>query len=251
MFNIFKKSEPIIEFWALQEGIEETAPIVPAKEILPEWWKKLSIKGVETTDTGLMAQFLGEKRTAKRCPAIIDFMTHGWVMTMWCDLVIKTIDGNMMFQYSLPGWDNAGSMHPNWQMIDHLPKDAPKYLGVFKPGTPWLVKTKPGYSTYHLDPFYFFNPNFDTAPGIQDSDLYHDLNPQMLIKKEEFIIPKGTPLQIIVPFKREEMKGAIVPVCEKTRWLNQKSHLISFSRFSSANSYNEYRNKKKQQCPFS
>lgn len=248
---MFRK-KPKIEFWATVPGIEKTSPIRPAKEVLPRWWKDISLKeNTNLDEKNLFIKFFGENRTVKKCPAIKNYLTYGWVLTMWCDLVVKVVGDNITYQYSLPGWEGMGSRHPNWQMINFLPDTVKKkYLCVFKPGCPWLVKTSPGYSTLHLDPFYFFNPNFDAATGIQESDIYHDLSPQLLLKKEECFIPKGTPLQIIIPIKREKIEGCVIPHNNKTSELQSFSNLVSFSKFSSAASYNEHI-KNNGICPFS
>jgi hypothetical protein len=51
---------------------------------------------------------------------------------------------------------------------------------------------------------YEYNEYFDVLPGIIHSDVYHTINQQICLKKEgEFIIKKGTPLAMYVPFKRE------------------------------------------------
>lgn len=247
----FKKKVPVVEFLATVPGIEKTAPILPAKDILPEWWKKMSIKNsidVNKSES-LFVKLLGENRSIKKCPAIKDFLTNGWVLTMWCDLVVKIVENSIVCEFSLPGW--TADTHPKYQMIDHLPSQVKeKYLCVFKPGCPWLIRTTTGYSTIHLNPFYFFNSAFDSAEGIQDSDIYHDMGPQLLIKKNEVYIPKGTPLQIIIPFKRENIQCNIIPYNNKTAEIMSYNNLVAKSKFSSAASYNEQK-RKNNICPFS
>ena len=247
---IFRK-KPYIEFWATVQGIEKTSPILPAREILPEWWKNMPVKNSQATEQNIFTKAINDAGTVKRCPGIKKILMEGWVLTMWCDLVLKVVDGNIVCQYSLPGWEKQCFVHPSWQMIDHLPENAKnKYLYVFKPGCPWLVKTSQGYNTLHLDPFYFFNPNFDSAEGVQESDIYHDMSPQLLLKKEEVFIPKGTPLQIIIPIKRESIEGKIIPHNDKTAGLSTYNFLIAKSKFSPASSYNEHI-KRNNKCPFS
>ena len=103
-----------IQFWSTISGIEEVAPIVPAKDFIPEWWK-----GVPAHQVGDMAwpdqNFLNSlgkdvkisspvnppyaddikqrnTGTIKLCPAIHDWFNTGWVLPMWTDVFIEIFE---------------------------------------------------------------------------------------------------------------------------------------------------------------
>jgi hypothetical protein len=92
-------------------------------------------------------------------------------------------------------------VHPNSQFLDHVQTD---YTLIFKPISPWHIRTPKGYSVIQLPMYYHFNDQFDVLPGTIWTDMHHEVNPQMGIKKKgRYTITKGTPLAMYIPFKRE------------------------------------------------
>ena len=84
MFTFWKKKEkPVIKWWSVIEGLEKVVPILPAKEVIPDWWTR-----VERMISGL-----NDKGTVKNCPAIPEYITQGFVVPLWCDLNVKIEDG--------------------------------------------------------------------------------------------------------------------------------------------------------------
>lgn len=242
MLNWFKTS-PEIKFHCTVRGLEKIVPIQPARNVMPEWWKKIKVSESFKSLHGYPIS----QGNIKKCPAVVDMLTHGWVMPLWTDLYMNVSEESISWKASDDTFSFA--VHPHDHFIHIMPEHLKsKYYWVFKPYAPWMVKTSPGYSMINLDPFYFFNPSFDTSYGIQDSDVYYDLNPLMLIKRlGEFVIPRGTPLSIIFPYKREKISCTMVPYSDATEDLLSEERLITNSMFSSAKSYNEIR---KRKCPF-
>jgi len=81
--------------------------------------------------------------------------------------------------------------------------------------TPWTVSTPEGYSCYWLDPFMHYNPYFMTWQGIMDTDKWNQVDTNCITIlypkiKGNFIIPKGTPIVQIVPFRREHWEHELV-----------------------------------------
>jgi len=76
---------------------------------------------------------------------------------------------------------------------------------------PWSIKTKLGYSTLFVQPFHRESV-FTILPGIVDTDTYiAPINFPMVINDPKFegLIPKGTPIVQIIPFKRDSFKMKI------------------------------------------
>jgi hypothetical protein len=242
VISIFKKA-PKITFYPLVRGLEKVIPILPARNVLPGWWRDIRVS--ETFQS--LAGYPITQGNIKKCPAVIDILTAGWVMPLWTDLYLKVSKSEISYRPADTSFEF--SVHPHTHFIDVMPDQLKnKYFCVFKPFAPWIVKTSPGYSIFNMDPFYHFSPYFDTAAGIQDSDVYYDLNPILFIKKEgEYVIPRGTPLSVIIPFKREKIEGCVEPYSEKVEDLVSEERLITNTMFSSAKSYNEIRRRK---CPF-
>lgn len=179
--------------------IEECLPI-PARKAFPDWVSK-----VPPTDP----IFNGE--TVRKCPGIIDYLTQGFVLPMWSDVRLRyETDSERWSAFSgRDGKEGLWESHGNHQFLDHVQAG---YLGrevkfVFKAVSPWRIITPPGWSVYQLPLNYHFNNQFSVMPGVIDTDMYYELNQQVLYfgDSEDVVITRGTPLVLYVPFKRESL----------------------------------------------
>jgi len=240
MFNLFKKE---IEFFPTTLEIDKVAPIVPASKFLPKWWTDID----PNKHVNLVNNVPVIRGNIKKCPGVSDFLTKGFILPAWTDFYFCYENGKMKKISSL---QSHGIIHqPDTSFIDFLPDNIKFKKPIsYKLLTPWLIKTPPGYSSLILNPTFHFNDNFDTMPGILDTDIFHTLSIEILVKESKtFTIPFNTPLCIIVPFKRNKFKYKInlnKAVMEK---LSSLSNLISFAKFSSSAMYNYVRRSK---CPF-
>jgi hypothetical protein len=185
-----------IEFISLVEGlesIEECRP-KPAKHFIPEWFKNIPAKAPSTV---------------KMCPSFTDYFSMGYIMPMWTDIKIQYNKETKDYAWATPDPTFILDVHGNNQLIDHV---SPSFLGVdgqfaFKTVSPWKIITPKGWSVLQLPLFYNFNKEFSTFPGIIDTDIFHDLNQQILYHGtgEEINIKRGTPFALYVPFKRDEV----------------------------------------------
>ena len=93
---------------------------------------------------------------------------------------------------------------------------------VLKPSCPWRVKTPPGWSVWQLPMTYHYNPIFETLPGIIWSDIHHEINQQMLMRQYgEFVIKRGTPLAMYVPYERNKYTYDVSgPNEQNSKWAN-------------------------------
>jgi len=78
---------------------------------------------------------------------------------------------------------------------------------LFKFANPWVIETEPGYSVQFKNPSNNWENDICIIEGVVDTDeYYNNINfPYVWTGKEvgEFIIPQGTPLIHVIPFKRE------------------------------------------------
>ena len=79
--------------------------------------------------------------------------------------------------------------------------------------SPWLIKTPPGYSCLFVPPLNHSNLPFRPLSGVVDTDKYSELPinfpsiPKKFPEKQKIkVIPVGTPIVMIIPFKRESWK---------------------------------------------
>jgi hypothetical protein len=198
---MFKKN-PSIEYWTTVQGLETVNEIKPQslKNYIPEWWKSIPSGG----------------RTARNCPSFTDVFSSAYVLPMWCDT--KIIRDNNTVRWETPFSIYEWHYHSNDQFLDYSPTFLKeKVWAVMKPISPWHARTTKGYSIYQMPVFYDFNEDFSAIPGIIHTDVYHELNPQILMysDKKEFMIKRGTPLAIHFPFKRSK-------VSLSTRYMNKE-----------------------------
>lgn len=206
---------PTIEFNTTnEEAFKEFRPAV-AKHLQPEWWKEMSI-----LENG--------RNNIKMCPAMLDVLGTGYYITSTLDIKVEypkdDLDGSPKYElgqfakcphnknYETPG-------HPRGQFPDfeYAKADVDENLehnNAIKIRIPWNIVTPEGYSCLYLDPFLFQNRYFQTWQGIIDTDKYKggDLNGLIILypkTRKEFIIPSGTPIAQIVPYRRESWRASI------------------------------------------
>ena len=201
-----------IEFKTDVKGLEEIAPVKPSNFFLPKWFKGMSdsIEQPALHEKG-KPNYFGKKGdiakkhtsgTVKRCPAIVDLITEGFIIPMWCDFLVQrdmeTLEwDNRNFPYGIEfhskeqikGWDLKKTDFPE---------------GV-KFANPWRIKTPPGYSVMFMTPTYQFEKRFTVLPGIVETDSYHHVNfPSVWHTTKGAIIERGTPFIQVIPFKRDD-----------------------------------------------
>lgn len=171
----------------------------PASKFIPDWYKNLeSYIGGEKKPIGDGKTAV----TAKRCMPVFDAITSGYIITLPADVYVSVKDGQQYFE-----WSNFGlvQFHPIEQAPNHplqKPYAYPKWMN------PWAIKTPKGYSTLFVQPFHRESV-FTILPGIVDTDTYFaPVNFPMVVNDLNFegMIPKGTPIAQVIPFKRDSWK---------------------------------------------
>jgi len=214
VFTFWKQKEkPEIRWWSVIDSVEKVTPIVPAREYIPDWWKKVE---------RMIDSRVDSKGTVRNCPSFPEYITQGFVVPLWCDLHIK-IEHNK-WEWKTPNKQFSFTNHADEQFRDWVPQHIKDNTSiVLKPACPWRVKTPPGWSVWQLPMYYHYNPLFETLPGIIWSDIHHEINQQMLFKQYgEFKIPRGTPLAMYVPYERNKYTYKVEgPTMENAAWTNE------------------------------
>jgi hypothetical protein len=130
--------------------------------------------------------------------------------------VIK--DGELYIDMSMPFdniFDNETIAGHGWGQVGNL-CDLKKFkLGksLLKFVNPWSIKTPPGWSVSFKNPSSNFSNDIHILEGVVDTDEYTaPVNFPFVwtgTEEGEWIIPKGTPLVQVVPFKRTETELVI------------------------------------------
>jgi hypothetical protein len=169
---------------------------VPASQLIPDWYKNLeSYRGGAKKPNGTG----GTTATIKRCMPVFDAITAGYIVTLPADVYVSIKDGEQHFEWANY---NLVQFHPVEQAPTHPMgngHDYPKWT------THWSIRTPKGYSTLFVQPMHRESV-FTIFPGIVDTDEYYSpVNFPFVMNDFNFegLIPKGTPLGQLIPFKRE------------------------------------------------
>lgn len=180
----------------------------PASSFVPDWYKNLEsyLNGSKKpTGDGNSAA------TAKKCMPVFDSITAGYIIALPADVYVsqqETPDGTKQPYFE---WSSFGlvQFHPAEQAPNHPSRNGhmayPKWIN------PWAIKTPKGYSTLFVQPFHRESV-FTILPGIVDTDNYSaPVNFPFVLNDITFegMIPKGTPIAQVIPFKRESWEMQI------------------------------------------
>lgn len=189
--------DPVITFTCRPEDEGVIAPPVPAKSLLPEWFRRLPAidqDHLSATNNGL---------TAKRCMPFFDALATGWILPLAATVRLAIRDGGRSVE---AGWEFDRPM-----VSTH---SAPQVAGnPFEPRPPmkfhnhWTIRTPPGWSCLFLPPLNRPHPVFQCVAGIVDTDAY--ASPVHLPffatgPDGVHVLERGTPLVQVIPFRRAE-----------------------------------------------
>jgi hypothetical protein len=209
-------------------GLEELYPPEPASKNIPEWYKEMESY---TSKSKVPDGNGGTTSTIKRCMPVFDAINCGYIIKTPVDVYVsqkeatygdqdhfdKTgetleLSEEKIKKNNLPKtvpyyeWANFGiiQFHPIEQAPNHPNRNNhqtsyPKWIN------PWSIKTPPGYSVAFVQPWHRESV-FSIMPGIVDTDTYiAPVNFPFVLNDTlwQGLIPAGTPIAQVIPFKRE------------------------------------------------
>ena len=168
----------------------------PASRLVPDWYKNMdSYISKEKKPAGDAST----TATIKRCIPVLDAITAGYIIESPADVWVSKKDEAQWFEWSDFGLIN---FHPIEQAPEH---PARKPFAYPKWSNYWSITTPKGYSTLFVQPMHRESV-FTILPGIVDTDTYTaPVNFPFVINDPTFegLIPKGTPIAQVIPFKRD------------------------------------------------
>lgn len=187
----------------LDYGHRLTAP-EPAIRHVPEWYRSLARFDKSNDDITLgVVNNIGTDGalvSTKMCMPFFDAITAGYHYVLEDDLYVDLdVDGKPTLSWKgevllvdtrpiidLPVPDNCHPIHYGWRMN-------------------WFYETPPGYSVLITHPMNRYDLPFYTQSGIVESDIWGLPVFTAFFLKRNFkgVIPKGTPIFQMIPFKRE------------------------------------------------
>lgn len=216
---------PKVEFFTKINTLPEVEPVLPGTKAMPTWWKQTP-STIPNKDPRL---FTG---TAKVCPAFPEFYSSAYIVPLWCDVFFDYNHGEPRARSSAPDLFDV-QFHTPEQFMNYAPGSVRQStVAVLKLVCPWFVRTSPGYSMLQLPVFYEFDPRFTTMMGMIRTDTHHVINQQIMIhERSSFVLERGTPIAMYIPYKREEYQFSVKEVTEEFERDMQKSHLKLSTKF--------------------
>lgn len=211
-------------------GVPEEFCPKPATASVPDWYKNLEsyLSGQKKPDGNG-----GTPASIKRCMPVFDAITGGYILYTYVDLYVSQkevqyVDGKHHeatgemkpltederiekgFKKTAPHyeWPSYGPIqfHPVSQAPTHPGRgDLGDQMSYPKWINPWSIKTPKGYSVLFTQPMHRESP-FTIMDGIVDTDTYNaPVNFPFILNdwNYEGMIPAGTPMAQVIPFKRE------------------------------------------------
>ena len=179
-------------------GVELNLP-KPALSLIPDWYKNMdSYMNKEKKPLGDGAT----SATIKRCIPVFDAITAGYIIESPADIWVSIKNNTHWFEWSSL---DLITFHPIEQAPSHPSNPNKNLMSYPKWSNPWAIKTPKGYSTLFVQPFHRESV-FTILPGIVDTDQYtSNVNFPFVINDPTFegLIPKGTPIAQVIPFKRD------------------------------------------------
>lgn len=212
-------------------GVPQEYKPKPATTYVPDWYKNLdSYIGKEKKPDGNG----GNLATIKRCMPVFDAIVSGYILVTYVDVFVsrKTVEYVHEKRDKITGEEvpltkqqikkrklSETSPHFEWpsfspiqfHSIDQLPNYPNTYgnpVAIPKWINPWSIKTPPGYSVMFQPPLHRESA-FSILPAIVDTDKYTvPVNFPFMLNNIDFegVIPAGTPMAQVIPFKRESWK---------------------------------------------
>lgn len=244
-----KNKELIVKFTAEESNLDIIPHPARSYKYMPEWFQKLKprIKGNTLT----------QPQSAKKCVPILDALSQGYIIPLWCDVYVavgrridcfdandvkitEILDNGVLdseliglpieegkppvakvkrcdslvvhVKMSLEKIRNHDSIdRHDWLQVGELCdlKDFKCGKKILKFMSPWSIKTPKGWSVQFKNPANNWSNNIHILEGVVDTDEYFlPVNfPFAWTGSEEgeWIIPKGTPLVQVIPFKRTDI----------------------------------------------
>jgi hypothetical protein len=194
--NVFR-SRPVIEFLCRPEDKGVIAEPVPARSVLPVWFRELAgtdASQVSATNNGL---------TVKRCMPFFDALCAGWIIPLAATVRLEITDDGRTVN---AGWEFDREMvsnHGAFQVAGNPfePRPPMKFHNY------WTVRTPRDWSCWFVPPINRPDQIVQILAGVVDTDTYQSpVNLPFVAIAEDgvYTLQKGTPLVQVIPFLRAD-----------------------------------------------
>jgi hypothetical protein len=177
-------------------GIPEIYYPKPANKQIPNWYKEIiSYVSNEKKPDGKGKT----TQTIKKCMPVFDAISSGYLIFSYTDIYVSMKNGEPWYEW--PSFHPI-ELHSQEQAYNH---PSINQLGFPKWINPWSIQTPKGYSSLFIQPVHR-ESIFTIMTGVVDTDTYRPpVNFPFTFNDPNFegMIPAGTPIAQVVPFKRD------------------------------------------------
>jgi hypothetical protein len=214
---MFKKKN-VFEYSSIFEDQELTPSIQPMKNFIPDWYKKSArytkiVEGEKAVKVSINElDTLPFTPGLKYCVPFLESMLIGYSLPLPFEIMVKQTEHGPIIS-----WNNEEpDLAPVGQRNDHEANLIPTPAGYSNTHFVWLTKhilnIPKGFSVIMGHPFNRFDLPFITLTGIVDSTVLHEGQIPFFIKEGfEGLIPAGTPILQIIPFKKDNWTSRVNP----------------------------------------
>lgn len=204
-----------IEFIARNPYFETVAPRpYPAKEHLPEWYKKMPSYNLNIDGKRKLTVFPSGSSsvTPKMCTPMYDTFSTGYIIPLWADVEVLKVNGvsSLAWRTKIMQYEPHGGLGNGNDGNTGLTTPDGYSSVVYKWMNAWDIKTPPGYSCLITDPYANENSPFKAIGAIIDTDKSTlSILPPFWVRDDfEGIVEKGTPMIQVIPFKRDSWESS-------------------------------------------
>ena len=178
-------------------------PPLPSKKLIPDRFKKIPPNNEDDL-------------TVKKCVPFIDAMGAGYTLLSHIDIIIyQTEEKEIRLWHSD---EEMKKIYQRWPPIEthpqrQFPNSPITGYSVCKYMSPWIIETPPEYSLLFLPPINRLEIPIVPLVGLVDTDSYFNnvnipfIHTHMEPDNKKHVIPAGTPICQLIPFKREEWQA--------------------------------------------
>jgi len=201
-------------------ALVDLMPPVPASQMIPEWFQNLAmdLPRPDHKPFPVLGPIIKSwsSHTIKKCPAVVDYFTEGYIIPLWSDIFIQRYGQEFHFETNHDqGIGSTIEFHNNDQ-VKTYPFKRNDYKNAVKFTSPWFFYTPPGWSTLFLPPLLHPNDDYTLFPGIVETDSFHQVNfPSIWHSEGDRILKRGSAFLHVIPFKREKHKHIVEEFSQK------------------------------------
>lgn len=231
---MWRKKNP---FRYVSFNVNDYANLVPAKSAIPKWYRDLD-RYIDPYPPKDARHFV---KSVKACFPFLDALTGGYLVLTSCDIVVSRQNNDLLVTWTIGG-DNSVLAIRELRTVQGLPipEDCHPAHYVWKFPVSFVVPK--GYSALVTHPFNRFDLPFISMSGIIDSEyvLAKEGNVPFFLKKNfEGVIPQGTPIAQILPFKQESWKAIEDKGLEREARLNDNRAMSVLEGWYKSNFWNK------------